>query len=395
MNNFSDLIEKYVREKQEKKGKDLCVKTWIDSASKRAAQITLATHVIKFSNSEAKGTSVCVTPKDAKVVGEEIYLTTGSLREIPYDFVGNAASMDVAGFLSLEFQGRSLLDLITAGDASPFAVFAESSDQLEVWMNGFKAVFNQRQLSSHTLAKQVYFPVGKNEYHLLAPLYPAAIAHDVFEKVNRDRYGEMAKETRDAKKKEIYSKEKVVDYPHLVTQMFGGTKPQNISRLNSLRAGKSYLIKSAPPIWKSVKKPPMTKREFWREYKSRVYIVLREFRAFLLEINDYNNFFIRRKIASFVDQLLDLLLQTAAEIQSMKTGWSVTSKIPKWEQLWLDPFREDFIIIRETDDWMQELAECFGRFVCDELNGKEFCIVEVHYEYFKNECLKTLKSGAI
>ena len=40
------------------------------------------------------------------------------------------------------------------------------------------------------------------------------------------------------------------DYPGLAVQNMGGTKPQNISQLNSERRGMNYLLSSLPPKWK-------------------------------------------------------------------------------------------------------------------------------------------------
>ena len=41
------------------------------------------------------------------------------------------------------------------------------------------------------------------------------------------------------------------DYPGLAVQNMGGTKPQNISQLNSERRGVNYLLSSLPPQWKA------------------------------------------------------------------------------------------------------------------------------------------------
>ena len=110
----------------------------------------------------------------------------------------------------------------------------------------------------------------------------------------------------------------LVDYPDLAVQSFGGTKPQNISRLNSLRGGKSYLLRSTPPIWISIKKPPVKKYAFWKDYGRMVAHDLKGLKNYLK--TKQNNKEIRIKIDNQIDLLLDWLLVAAAEVQGCFPG---------------------------------------------------------------------------
>ncbi|MFM9785779.1 type I-F CRISPR-associated protein Csy1, partial [Streptomyces scabiei] len=85
---------------------------------------------------------------------------------------------------------------------------------------------------SHKLAKQVYFPVG-NDYHLLCPLFATSLAQVLHEKLVASRFGEEAKAARDAHKAGKWHPQPDVRYPDMAEMHFGGTKPQNISALNS------------------------------------------------------------------------------------------------------------------------------------------------------------------
>ncbi len=142
--------------------------------------------------------------------------------------------MDIAGLLDVRFEEITLLDQVAKDDASALAPFTENPTQLSVWVEGFKKILSDRQLASDTLAKQVYFPVNESEYHLLAPLYASSLSHALYGQVEEARFGENAKAARECRKKED-SKTVIVNYPDLAIQKFGGTKPQNVSRLNSLR----------------------------------------------------------------------------------------------------------------------------------------------------------------
>src|SRR5690606_29857228 len=44
------------------------------------------------------------------------------------------------------------------------------------------------------------------------------------------------------------------NYQNLSVRKLGGTKPQNISQLNSERGGVNYLLSSSPPVWKNAAK---------------------------------------------------------------------------------------------------------------------------------------------
>jgi len=393
MDRFPNLIETFIREKQEAKELKLCVADWLDSASRRASQISIATHVLKFLHSDAKGTNV--NAKVGKLEDDQNwpYVTTSSITKIKEDVAGNGAAMDVGRFLQLEVDGVTLIDLITKDDSTPFVKFAENETQLMSWMSGFKTVLIDKKLSSHTLAKQVYFPVEKSKYHLIAPLYATSLSHALYDKIKNDRYSEKAKLVRECKKMKLHSDDVVIDYPNLACQMFGGTKPQNISRLNSLRGGKSYLLRNVPPLWVSLKKPPLKKNAFWQEFNKRSYLILESFRIFLSSIQRIDSNKDRRdQFQKYVDRLIDLLLQFAGEIQSMESGWSLLSEISNSEKVWLDSSREDLANMKELGDWMDDISGYFAKNVLDKLEYKNNNInfTDMNYDYLKNECLDVL-----
>lgn len=46
-------------------------------------------------------------------------------------------------------------------------------------------------------------------------------------------------------------------YTNVAVQQLGGTKPQNISQLNSERRGNKGLLASLPPVWRSIELKPL------------------------------------------------------------------------------------------------------------------------------------------
>ncbi|MBV7619371.1 hypothetical protein KVQ86_24795, partial [Escherichia coli] len=59
-----------------------------------------------------------------------------------------------------------------------------------------------------------------------------------------------SKAVREARFKKIHHAHESREYPNLLVQNFGGSKPQNISQLNSDRRGSMWLLPSIPPTWK-------------------------------------------------------------------------------------------------------------------------------------------------
>lgn len=385
MNEFSILIEAYIREKQETKKLNYCAVTWLDSASRRASQLSIATHVLKFIHSDAKGTNIYETKRDCS----RKYLSTSSLGNVRPDVVGNAAAMDIAGLLNLEVNGVTFLDLVSKNDSTPLKYFATNEEQVSGWMAGFKAILSERDLSSHTLAKQVYFPIEDGEYHLLSPLYPSSLGQALYDQIKEDRFGEQAKRTREHKKNKKYSDLIVVDYPNLAVQTFGGTKPQNISRLNSLRGGKVYLLNNSPPFWKSIDKPPKREGAFWKIFERRAKTEIINLKSYIKWSK--NNKDVRYLINTAINRLIEILLQTAAEIQVMTPEWSVDSELTLHEKLWLDPFCKESLELRCVENWKQSIASHFGTFLIKKLEKNSFSLSDTECRHLTDMCFKSIK----
>ncbi len=228
---------------------------WLDDAARRVGQIQAVTHSLKPIHPDAKGSSLYREPQALAALAEVGSHTLGAQFEA--DVVGNAAALDVYKFLKLAHQGQSFLSLSVAGDGDLSAALSDDPAQSISWMAAFAALSEARgHLSSHTLAKQLYWQVGTDPhddtgYHLLAPLYPTSLVHRVYQTLQDDRFGDAAKAARDARKAGNWHERPVREYPQLAIQKLGGTKPQNISQLNSERRGDNCLLASLPPIWKS------------------------------------------------------------------------------------------------------------------------------------------------
>ncbi|MBB1434303.1 type I-F CRISPR-associated protein Csy1 [Pseudoalteromonas sp. SG43-6] len=293
---------------------------WLSDAANRAKQLQLVTHALKFTHSDAKGTSLFAQRKS---LSELPFISTSAIESPKIDVVGNAAALDVGKLLLLEQDdGKLLVNFIQQEDMSPFESFAQSKEQLADWLAGFKLAVTAKDPSSHKLGKQLYWPID-GDYHLLLPLYATSLSQEIFERVQHARFSEEQKEARAARRNEKESDLATIEFQNIAVQAFGGTKPQNISQLNSGRGGRSFLLSSAPPTWQSQEKPPLKVKSIFRgPFSRKVYGHLIGLRKFLVA-NLYKRsvWEIREERARRIDNIVDQLVAYGASVRSFPAGW--------------------------------------------------------------------------
>lgn len=391
------VIEDFLRERFEAKTEKLAeddpkrealarqymVETWIDDAARRVGQLQVVTHSLKPIHPDAKGTNLYAHPTRLTrhpLVGSHVLA-----EDFQADVVGNAAALDVYKFLRLEYEGKSLLERVHNEDANLESALSDDPEQARHWIRAFAAITEPRgEAASHVHAKQLYWlaegddPVDDRAYHLLAPLYATSLAHRVYEKINEDRFGDSAKLAREARRKNQASETGYRDYPNLAVQKLGGTKPQNISQLNSERGGNNYLLASLPPNWVSreIWIPLNTHSVFPRFGRRReVRQLVNDLRRFLESNPDPN-----RESRDLRDELnaalMDELMVFSMEFHRLPSGWSDDHKchLAKEEIYWLDPGRaeldEAFRKARQKAEWPSEVRKRFANWLNQQLGRK-------------------------
>lgn len=347
--------------------------TWIADAAKRVSQIQQVTHAIKFSHPDAKGSSLSSAGNQKAgdfTVGSHTLADT-----LPPDVVGNAAALDVNKFLRLEVNGQSLLQRAIAQDPALATALSDDADLAREWMAAFATLPEPNCApATHKLAKQLYWPLGDGRYHLLAPLFPTSLVHTVCAGIRADRFSDEAKAAWKAKSEKRTYPQGYREYPKLAIQKFGGTKPQNISQLNSERHGENWLLPSLPPTWQSdpIRPPFFTESVFANRFPKRFEVkrLTQELSEFLKRVAKVNSTIrIRDKRAELVGYLLDELLQFAAELHELDGGWSQDERcrLNAAEQCWLDPKRavidEEFAGRWQRGDWQDEICLYFGNWL--------------------------------
>lgn len=351
---------------------------WLTEAAKRAGQISMVTHAPKYTHSDTRGMGVFLQPNEgATEIKTSAYLHSQSLDELEPDVVGNAAALDVARLLQQSSDEHSLLAEIAAGESPALEQLAADNQQYQFWLHGLKAALHDKELKSGQLSKQLYFPV-EDGYHLISPLYASSLNQKLYIKITDSFYSESSKSIREARKKGRYCADDAVRFPNIAVQSFGGTKPQNISQLNTGRYGRGFLLSSQPPAWNTqINTPSGSKHSFWRQYDRRAWRTVKSLRDYLERIAMRTSTVERRdRRAAMVDELVDILLICAAEVQQLhaQRGWSAETDLSFAEQLWLDPYRteldEEFKQQRAKNDWQSDIARQFATWLNSRLSYK-------------------------
>ncbi|EQA5722037.1 type I-F CRISPR-associated protein Csy1 [Cronobacter dublinensis] len=338
---------------------------WLTDAASRASQINLVTHAAKFTHGDSRSSSVYRTTENG-----DGYLSTASLENPAADAVGNAAALDVAKLLQTEVEGDSLLAALQRGDYNALQALAQDDAQRQHWVDGFSRALTTSAPASHKLAKQIYFPVGEG-YHLLSPLFASSLAHAMHQKMLAYRFGEEAKAAWAARKAQRWHSTPLTLFPATAEMHFGGTKPQNISSLNSSRGGRIWLLCARPPLWQRQDKPPRYLSSIFagKAFNRATGGTVQRLADLLVGVKDHTNLAIRRARDRYVDELIDLLFAQASELQRPEwQGWSLEcEKLVAHQQCWLDPWRtrqdEAFCRERESDHWQAAVEEDFARWL--------------------------------
>lgn len=377
---------------------------WLADAARRVAQIQTVTHSLKPIHPEARGTNLYCPPESLPNRPEVGSHVLGA--DFAGDVVGNAAALDVYKFLKLAVEQRPLLEWMQQDDADLLAALSGEPGQAQAWVAAFRSVTEPASEipASHGLAKQLYWltgddPANDGDFHLLAPLYASSFAHAVFRTINEDRFSDPAKAAQKARWERRDHEGVSREYPSLAVQKFGGTKPQNISQLNSERGGSNYLLASLPPRWKSreVQAPWYVDSVLSRFGRSDdAWQMLRELREFLLS-GPPPTMETRDRRDALIDSLIDGLVDFAQRFQVMlPAGWThdPRCRLHEAEQLWLDPGRvledaeDDAVFCGKWHkmDWPAEIGNRFGNWLNKQM-GPELPLGDVEARQWQTELL--------
>lgn len=377
LHGWNVITEEYNQFK-EKNNEKYCPVNWLSENCKNASRVSFATHVAKLTHSRIKGASNIY---DTSCSVADRYLVTASLEsKVEDSALDNAAYSAVADLLRLRDDDKSLADYILEDDDTPFKAFTSDSILINAWIADLKKGLNNERKSSHTLAKQVYWPTKDGSgYHLLMPIVSSALAQAMHLRFTKF-YEKASRDTIAFYKAGKYSPLKVVFFPKKAILKVTASNHTNASALNGKRGGKLSLLSCCAPIWSDSLKPP-AQRQLFFEYQitSKTEKTVRELQKLLFVIKSNQLSTKSPKIHIQIQELIDSISKVIfcyiATVQSLKVhaGWSANSILKLSHQLLMDIYRDDkeFQQQRKNKEWKLEIAQDFGDWLNSRLIHKK------------------------
>jgi CRISPR-associated protein Csy1 len=359
---------------------------WISNAAHKSNSVSVdMTHIAKLTHSSAKASNF-----NALTFGvqqpETLLITANFAGKLPTDFAYTTAEYSpIAEFLQLDCSGE-MLGKILCNNPLDLRPYAHDDEQLQQWQKQFSQAFNEKNKCSHTLVKQVYFPVPLEKgYHLLTPLVSSSLAQIIHERVWATRQKDSL--VREARTNKAYSKEIDSLFQTAILKVTQSSKAHtNVSSLNVKRSGQLMLFPAIPPQWQVQIKPPIyLKTLFNKQLAVQAREPLTELKNLLLAIKANKlsvNLQRKRLIRSHITDIANVVFDYATQIQRLKqyTNWSKESQLPVHQQYWLDPLRldEEFQTANATLDWSSDLVIDFSKWINRHIKHKQLTLGSTH-----------------
>ncbi len=389
------------------------LKSILVKGASSAPGVAIATHIAKATHPDPQVKQVANLLIDfgslpSRVeVGSHVLPDDESLADATGNGAVNSAAYELYLLLGTRFEGRKFSEWLSGMDQDALSAFARgmgTDDDSDV----YSVLLNRKNLKVSTDArlKQVYWLVGDDPadntgFRLLAPLYATSLTHRFYAQVSPNIwfYGDRNKAARKALRERTAFDGGYTSYPNLAVQKLGGTKPQNISQLNSERGGQNYLLASLPPSWQSRSVyPPMT--ESFRSFQGRPEVrrILNDLKRFL-ESDPAKNMHTRDLRDDLTAMLADELMIFTVEIHSLKPGWTMDERcrLAPDEQFWLDPGRaeldDEFAAARRQSSWSESISIRAANWLNGRLNYKSALnFGDVEHAHWKGEFDSVLES---
>lgn len=358
---------------------------WLADASNKASGVVLdITHISKLTHSSAKASNF-----NALVFGTQqpktLLITANLTGKIPIDFAYSTAEYaPIAEFLQLNCAGQ-MLGKILCNNPAALKPFAQDDAQLQQWQEQFSLAFNEKNKSSHILAKQVYFPlISATGYHLLTPLTSSSLAQIIYDRIWEARRKDTPVNKTRAQK--TFSSEVVRSFHRTAVLKATQTNHQNVSNLNGKRSGQLILLPAIPPQWQIQTKPPIhLKTLFNKQLAAQAKEPLTELKNLLLAIKANTlsvNLQRKQLIRGHVTDIADVVFDYVTQIQYLRQhiGWSQDAQLPVHQQYWLDPLRpdEEFQAAKATLDWSSNVVIDFSKWLNRQIKHKQLTLGAAH-----------------
>lgn len=346
-------LAEYIREEAAKKKKP--PGKWLLGIAKNAPRCILASAVGKFSHPDVQ---VVVSPPKSEET-EDGYVYTAKIR-CPADIiVSSAAYLPTPKFLMTELpDGMTVLEHLRDDSnliREELSAVLESEDAYETLREELLKVREDFVPdATDDRIRQVFFPTdGEGRYHLLSVLPPSSLMMEMKRRIQRvTEHARMARDEKSEKYGEPHAR-----FFNLTRVNFGGAQPQNISMLNAMNGGTSFMLPSMPPLMgRRDIVPP--RHDFFRTIRvGRTFFQTLHY-FYSLKINNKN---IRISTREAEIEIIDMVFLNVYRLRSLPPGWSDVGQLPKSQRIWLDnKYTEERIT---DDEWIDEVSAYFSRWM--------------------------------
>ncbi|MBP5789778.1 MAG: type I-F CRISPR-associated protein Csy1 [Neisseriaceae bacterium] len=336
-----------------------------------AKNLKFGSHLVKHIHSSSKGDNIYFSAQNSL---PENLCASQSVPQDEYilDATGNAADLPLAKFFDIAIGQTTLKQLLLQDNPAVHGVFADNEQQSLEYCRIFQAALkaeNQQPKSDERNKQLLWFCADETEenkqYQVLIPLYPVALAHCLYNKVQQ-RFADTVKDGEKARKENKAYSQKYATVHDLAFVKLGGANPQGVSQINSSKQrGKHFLLPSLPPQF-NADKVHFSRRakSFFVDsllYRSQIAddlkAVVNDLKA-VVE-SDKHKMEIRDKRKQALHSLYGKILSLADAYREQPAGWTKDYALESLSEIyWLDPNNPRFAE-QIPDNWQQHIA---GRF---------------------------------
>lgn len=370
-------IATYIADKAAKKKQTPA--EWMQNNLQNLERCRAVSHIARYTNPD-----VAISLHDSsKPVGQGYLTTADILAEDDLVVNGGAAYMAIASFLVGKFSQKETAEEqkadLTAKTAWQY--FREDAPFIrrEIESLGIsyeplrekilKIQPQEMPQLTDTRLRQVYFPIGADDYHLLTVIPPVSMMFSLTERV--EMASRLQRKCRD-KKSEHYGESHCI-FPDITRAAFGGSQPQNMScRNTSLGVD---ILPSRPPIL-SGRKVRLPKQNFffdslyWRRFSEML------FHLDALLRDQRHNLEMRERRENIILDFVEPILYEANRLQTLPAGWSKDTELTDEQAVWLDAAYSNQ---RQDDtDWIWPVCMDFARWLVNAYGW--FCRIETRKE---------------
>lgn len=351
---------------------------WLNYICENIDKVFLnVSHIAKLTHSSSQASNL----KDNIPQNQYLYLITTQTANANVLDRGyaDAKYAPIAEFLTypVENSNKQLGEFLCENEQC-FAKISDNQTERQAWCDAIKNAYTPKNISSHTLAKQIYVPINDEcEYHLISPMYSSSLAQHIFDVIdtahNKENPAKIAKENNQ------YHQDESIRFPNMATLGVTKSNHQNASALNGKRRGQLHLFCALPPQIKANPNPPHNKDILLNHCYSACKNDLNDIKDLLYMVKkqglflDYDK---KQVLVEHIQNIAEKILNAMLIIrQNQIHGWTNELSMPMYLRLFLDKdiqkthsFSQPEYM-KALNDLAGEIAQWINRYV-DENNPR-------------------------